>query len=114
MKPDKGPITVWWIRPSKNKDPYKTWFSASFSEGGRRSGFMDYYVHIEPGGKSFLGGTGLCEIISDINMIINSSKGTILSLVIFLYLNEVIGKLILIIFKKLKCSYDFLIFEEWF
>jgi len=30
-------------------------------------------------GKSFLGGTGLCEIISDINMIINSSKGTVLS-----------------------------------
>ena len=44
------------VRFSKNKDPYKTWFSASFSEGGRRSGFMDYYVHIEPGGKSFLGG----------------------------------------------------------
>jgi uncharacterized protein (TIGR02453 family) len=44
------------VRFSKNKDPYKTWFSASFSEGGRRSGFMDYYLHIEPGGKSFLGG----------------------------------------------------------
>ncbi len=44
------------VRFSKNKDPYKTWFSASFSEGGRRSGYMDYYLHIEPGGKSFLGG----------------------------------------------------------
>lgn len=44
------------VRFSKNKEPYKTWFSASFSEGGRRSGFMDYYLHIEPGGKSFLGG----------------------------------------------------------
>ncbi len=44
------------VRFSKNKDPYKTWFSASFSEGGRKSGFMDYYLHIEPGGKSFLGG----------------------------------------------------------
>lgn len=44
------------VRFSKNKAPYKTWFSASFSEGGRKSGFMDYYLHIEPGGKSFLGG----------------------------------------------------------
>jgi len=44
------------VRFSKNKDPYKTWFSASFSEGGRKSGFMDYYLHIEPNGKSFLGG----------------------------------------------------------
>lgn len=44
------------VRFTKNKDPYKTWFSASFSEGGRKSGFMDYYLHIEPNGKSFLGG----------------------------------------------------------
>jgi uncharacterized protein (TIGR02453 family) len=44
------------VRFSKNKEPYKTWFSASFSEGGRKSGYMDYYLHIEPGGKSFLGG----------------------------------------------------------
>lgn len=44
------------VRFTKNKDPYKTWFSASFSEGGRKSGFMDYYLHIEPHGKSFLGG----------------------------------------------------------
>jgi uncharacterized protein (TIGR02453 family) len=44
------------VRFSKNKDPYKTWFSASFSEGGRKSGYMDYYLHIEPGNKSFLGG----------------------------------------------------------
>ncbi|MHA8052355.1 DUF2461 domain-containing protein [Aquirufa sp. Wall-65K1] len=44
------------VRFSKDKAPYKTWFSASFSEGGRKSGLMDYYVHIEPGGKSFLGG----------------------------------------------------------
>ena len=44
------------VRFTKNKDPYKTWFSASFSEGGRKSGFMDYYLHIEPNGKSFIGG----------------------------------------------------------
>ena len=44
------------VRFSKNKEPYKTWFSASFSEGGRKSRLMDYYVHIEPNGASFLGG----------------------------------------------------------
>ena len=44
------------VRFSKNKEPYKTWFSASFSEGGRKSGLMDYYVHIDPNGASFLGG----------------------------------------------------------
>lgn len=44
------------VRFTKNKDPYKTWFSASFSEGGRKSGYMDYYLHIEPNGKSFIGG----------------------------------------------------------
>jgi hypothetical protein len=44
------------VRFSKNKEPYKTWFSASFSEGGRKSGLMDYYVHIEPNGASFVGG----------------------------------------------------------
>ncbi len=44
------------VRFSKNKEPYKTWFSASFSEGGRKSGYMDYYLHFEPGGKSFIGG----------------------------------------------------------
>lgn len=44
------------VRFSKNKAPYKTWFSASLSEGGRKSGFMDYYVHIEPNGQSFIGG----------------------------------------------------------
>jgi uncharacterized protein (TIGR02453 family) len=44
------------VRFSKDKLPYKTWFSASFSEGGRKSGLMDYYLHFEPGNKSFLGG----------------------------------------------------------
>ncbi|WP_026995461.1 DUF2461 domain-containing protein [Flectobacillus major] len=43
------------VRFSPNKDPYKTWLSASFSEGGRKSGRMDYYLHIQDG-ESFLGG----------------------------------------------------------
>jgi uncharacterized protein (TIGR02453 family) len=43
------------VRFSTNKDPYKTWLSASFSAGGRKSGRMDYYLHIQDG-ESFLGG----------------------------------------------------------
>lgn len=43
------------VRFSKDKAPYKTWLSASFSAGGRKSGRMDYYLHIEDN-KSFLGG----------------------------------------------------------
>ena len=43
------------IRFTKNKDPYKTHLSASFSEGGRKSGRMDYYLHISEA-ESFLGG----------------------------------------------------------
>ena len=54
------------VRFSKNKAPYKTWFSASFSEGGRKSGLMDYYVHIEPNGASFLGG-GMYSPTPEIN-----------------------------------------------
>lgn len=44
------------VRFSKDKAPYKPWFSAAFSEGGKNSPYMDYYLHIEPGGKSFIGG----------------------------------------------------------
>jgi uncharacterized protein (TIGR02453 family) len=44
------------VRFSKNKDPYKNWLSASFSEGGRKSGRMDFYLHVQPNNESFLGG----------------------------------------------------------
>lgn len=43
------------VRFSKDKAPYKTWLSASFSAGGRKSGRMDYYLHIQDN-ESFLGG----------------------------------------------------------
>jgi uncharacterized protein (TIGR02453 family) len=44
------------VRFSKDKTPYKTHFSADFSKGGRKSPGAGYYLHIEPGGKSFAGG----------------------------------------------------------
>ena len=43
------------VRFSKNKLPYKTHFGAYLADGGRKSPYAGYYVHIEPGG-SFAGG----------------------------------------------------------
>lgn len=44
------------IRFSKDKSPYKTNFGASLKPGGKKSKLAGYYIHIEPGGKSFVGG----------------------------------------------------------
>lgn len=44
------------IRFSKDKTPYKTNMGASFNRGGKKSMFAGYYFHLEPGGKSFVGG----------------------------------------------------------
>ena len=43
------------VRFTNDKAPYKSWLSASFSEGGRKSGRMDFYLHIQED-ESFLGG----------------------------------------------------------
>lgn len=42
------------IRFSKDKAPYKQWLSAAVGPGGRHSGRIDFYLHIQPG-ESFLG-----------------------------------------------------------
>lgn len=44
------------VRFSKDKTPYKANFGAAFCIGGRKSPKACYYLHIEPGGKSFAGG----------------------------------------------------------
>jgi len=44
------------VRFSKNKAPYKSNLSAGIGPGGRSSGKVDYYLHIQPDGESFLGG----------------------------------------------------------
>ena len=44
------------VRFGKDKTPYKSHFGAFFSRGGRKFPGAGYYVHIEPGGKSFVGG----------------------------------------------------------
>ena len=44
------------VRFSKDKTPYKDHFGAFFSKGGRKFPGAGYYIHIQPGGKSFAGG----------------------------------------------------------
>jgi uncharacterized protein (TIGR02453 family) len=44
------------IRFSKDKTLYKANMGASFNRGGKKSVFGGYYFHLEPGGKSFVGG----------------------------------------------------------
>lgn len=42
------------VRFSKNKDPYKSWLAAGISIDGRKLDGPEYYIHIEPGNKSFI------------------------------------------------------------
>lgn len=44
------------VRFSKDKTPYKPNFGAFMSRGGRKFEGAGYYLHVEPGGKSFAGG----------------------------------------------------------
>ena len=43
------------IRFSKDKAPYKPNFAVALGPGGRHSGRIDYYLHIQPNNESFLG-----------------------------------------------------------
>jgi uncharacterized protein (TIGR02453 family) len=43
------------VRFSKNKDPYKNNMGAGIGPGGKSAGKIDYYLHIQPDGQSFLG-----------------------------------------------------------
>lgn len=44
------------VRFSKNKAPYKNNMGASIVQGGKKSIYAGYYFHLQPGGKSFIGG----------------------------------------------------------
>lgn len=44
------------VRFSKDKTPYKQHMGASFDRDGRNSSFAGYYLHMEPGNKSMVGG----------------------------------------------------------
>ncbi|MEI6454666.1 MAG: DUF2461 domain-containing protein [bacterium] len=44
------------VRFSKDKSPYKTNFGAFIAKGGHKSHGPGYYIHLQPGGGSFLAG----------------------------------------------------------
>jgi len=44
------------IRFSADKSPYKKYLGAGFGPGGKSSGKVDFYLHIQPNNESFLGG----------------------------------------------------------
>lgn len=44
------------IRFSKDKTPYKNHMAAGFARGGKKSIYAGYYLHIEPGNNSVVGG----------------------------------------------------------
>lgn len=44
------------VRFSKDKTPYKINMGASINPGGKKSLVAGYYLHVEPGGSSFLAG----------------------------------------------------------
>ncbi len=49
------------VRFSKNKDPYKTNFGASFSKGGKKVHSAGYYLHIDPSECFLAGGIWMPE-----------------------------------------------------
>ncbi len=49
------------VRFSKNKDPYKTNFGASFNKGGKKVQSAGYYVHIAPDECFLAGGVWMPE-----------------------------------------------------
>jgi uncharacterized protein (TIGR02453 family) len=57
LDPKKLPFRIYRdVRFSKDKSPYKTNMGAGFSPNGKLVQEPGYYVHIEPGNKSFIAG----------------------------------------------------------
>jgi len=52
-------------RFNKDNPPYKNYFSALISKEGRHSVYSGYYIHLQPGNKSFIG-AGIYHPKSDI------------------------------------------------
>lgn len=57
------------VRFSKNKDPYKNNFGAYIAAGGKKSMKPGYYIHLQPHGKSFLGGGAYMPPSPELNAI---------------------------------------------
>ena len=48
------------VRFSSDPTPYKAYFSAAWSRTGRKGPYAHYYLHVQPGGNSFVGGGLWC------------------------------------------------------
>ncbi|MBC8153013.1 MAG: DUF2461 domain-containing protein, partial [Bacteroidetes bacterium] len=43
------------VRFARDKSPYKLNLAAGIGAGGRKSGHIDYYFHLQPNGETFIG-----------------------------------------------------------
>ena len=64
------------VRFSKNKEPYKTNFGASFSKGGKKVQCAGYYFHLEPG-ACFVGGGLWMPMAPDLKKVRQEEKKSI-------------------------------------
>ena len=88
------------IRFSKDKAPYKKNFAVAVGPGGRHSGRIDYYVHIQPGGESFLGAgmwqptpQHLAKFRQEVDYNVDELKGIIEAPEFTAYFPEISGEL---------------------
>jgi uncharacterized protein (TIGR02453 family) len=95
------------IRFSLDKSPYKKYLAAGFGPGGKSSGKVDFYLHIEPN-ASFLGGgmwsptsTQLASFRQEIDYNPQHLKGIIENKFFKEYFNEIHGEKV----KKMPKGY---------
>jgi uncharacterized protein (TIGR02453 family) len=72
------------VRFSKNKAPYKVNISAALAPGGKKSTAAPYYLHVEPGGNSFLAGgcyMPMAEELSALRQEIDYNSSTFLGII---------------------------------
>ncbi|MFY7912183.1 MAG: DUF2461 domain-containing protein [Emticicia sp.] len=86
------------IRFSTDKSPYKNYLAAGFGPGGKSSGFVDFYLQIQPN-ESFLGGgmwapttSQLASFRQEIDYNPHILKGIIENKIFKTYYNEIHGE----------------------
>lgn len=97
------------IRFSADKSPYKKYVAAGFGPGGKSSGKVDFYLHIQPNNESFLGGgmwaptgTQLASFRQEIDYSPHVIKGIIEADIFRNYFDEVHGERV----KKMPKGYS--------
>ncbi len=97
------------IRFSADKSPYKKYVAAGFGPGGKSSGKVDFYLHIQPNNESFLGGgmwaptsTQLASFRQEIDYSPHIIKGIIEADIFRNYFDEIHGEKV----KKMPKGYS--------